>query len=99
MEFKSYRDSIAHDISMVHQEIQVIPKATIAENIVLDKLQDFKKGGKVDWKKINETAQKYLDMVELDVKPTDIIENMTAAQKILYTSLHWKISWTRSFCL
>lgn len=83
MEFKSYRDSIAHDISMVHQEIQVIPKATIAENIVLDKLQDFKKGGKVDWKKINETAQKYLDMVELDVKPTDIIENMTAAQKQL----------------
>lgn len=83
VEFKSYRDSIDHDISMVHQEIQVIPKATIAENIVLDKIQKFRKGGKVDWKQINETAQKYLDMVELKVKPTDIIENMTAAQKQL----------------
>lgn len=83
VEFKSYRDSIAHDISMVHQEIQVISKATIAENIVLYKLQDLKKGGKVDWKRINETALKYLDMVELDVKPADIIENMTAAQKQL----------------
>lgn len=83
VEFKSYRDSIDHDISMVHQEIQVIPKATIAENIVLDKIQKFRKGGKVDWKQINEIAQKYLDMVELKVKPTDIIENMTAAQKQL----------------
>jgi ribose transport system ATP-binding protein len=69
---------------MVHQEIQVISRSTVAENIVLDKLEDFRtKFGFLDWKRINETAQKYLDMVELDVKPTDIIGGMTAAQKQL----------------
>lgn len=83
IELKSYKDSINYDISMVHQEIQVIPQATVAENIVLDKINKFKKGGKVDWKSINELAEKYLQMVDLNVKPTDIIGNMTAAQKQL----------------
>lgn len=83
LELKSYRDAINNDISMVHQEIQVIPKATVAENIVLDKIGNFTKGGRIDWEKINSTAKTYLDMVELDVKPTDIIGNMTAAQKQL----------------
>lgn len=83
LEMKSYRDAINNDISMVHQEIQVIPKATVAENIVLDKIGDFTKGGRIDWEKINSTARTYLEMVELDVKPTDIIGNMTAAQKQL----------------
>ncbi|MEG1515370.1 MAG: sugar ABC transporter ATP-binding protein [Clostridia bacterium] len=81
--FKSYQDSIDHNISMVHQEIQVIPHGTVGENIVLDKLSRFSKFGCLDWKKINETAKKYLDMVELNVKPTDVIANMTAAQKQL----------------
>ena len=84
IEIKSYRDSINYDISMVHQEIQVIPQATVGENIVLDKMDSFRnKFGIVDWKKINQVAQKYLDMVELDVKATDIISGMTAAQKQL----------------
>ena len=81
---KCYKDSINYHISMVHQEIQVIGRSTVAENIVLDKLENFRsKSGKLDWKRINETAQKYLDMVELDVKPTDIIGGMTAAQQQL----------------
>ncbi len=82
--FKNYQDSIDHNISMVHQEIQVIPQSSVAENIVLDKLDKFaNKWGHVDWKKINGIAKKYLDLVGLDVNPTDVIANMTAAQKQL----------------
>ena len=81
---KNYADSVNYDISMVHQEIQVIPESTVAENIVLDKLGQFRNGlGMLDWKRMNRTAQVYLDMVEIDVKPTDVIRNMTAAQKQL----------------
>lgn len=80
----SYRDSINFNISMVHQEITVIPTSTVAENIALDKLDQFtNKLGIVNWPKINETAEKYLRMVNLNVKPTDIIGGMTAAQKQL----------------
>ena len=81
---RSFAEAADHDISMVHQEIQVIPAATVAENIVLDKMNKFRtKLGTVDWKRINEEAAKYLEMVELNVKPTDIIGKMTAAQKQL----------------
>jgi len=84
VDFKSYRDSIHADIAMVHQEIQVIPDSTVAENIVLDKLNEFKnKVGMLNWKKINQTASTFLNMVDLAVQPTDIIGPMTAAQKQL----------------
>lgn len=81
---KSFADSAAYSISMVHQEIQVIPDASVAENIVMDKMTHFRKpGGMLDWKKINSTAAQYLEMVELNVRPTDKIGKMTAAQKQL----------------
>ena len=60
---KNFRDAVDHDINMVSQEIQVIPDATVAENIILDRLDQFKKGMTVDWKRINETAVQYLDIV------------------------------------
>lgn len=83
VEMKNFRDAVAHDINMVSQEIQVIPDATVAENIILDRIDQFKKGFNVDWKKVNETAKEYLDMVGLSISPTDKIEHLTAAQKQL----------------
>jgi len=81
---KSYHDAIAHEIAMVYQEIQVIPRSTVAENIVLDKLGRFtNRAGQVNWAKINELAQTYLDLVDLKVQPTDRIGGMTVAQKQL----------------
>ncbi len=83
VEMKNFRDAVAHDINMVSQEIQVIPDATVAENIVLDRLDKFKKGPVVDWSAINETAEQYLAMVGLEINPADKIERLTAAQKQL----------------
>lgn len=81
---KCYKDSTNYNISMVHQEISVIPASTVAENIVLDKLDKFTNAlGIVNWKKINEIAKQYLEIVDLHVRPTDIIGGMTAAQKQL----------------
>lgn len=83
VEMKSYRDAVSHDISMVSQEIQVIPEATVAENIILDRIDRYTNKGRVDWKLINDSAKKYLDMVGLDISPTEKIEHLTAAQKQL----------------
>lgn len=81
---KSYHDAIAREISIVYQEIQVIPRSTVAENIALDKLGKFtNRLGIIKWDKVNQNAQMYLDMVELKVRPTDQIGSMTAAQKQL----------------
>lgn len=83
VQMRNFRDAVAHDINMVSQEIQVIPDATVAENIILDRIDKFKKGIKVNWKQVNETAKQYLEMVGLSISPTDKIEHLTAAQKQL----------------
>lgn len=80
---KSFQDAVDNSINMVSQEIQVIPEATVAENIILDHIGHFKSKMKIDWKTINEEAQKYLDVVGLDIKPTEKIGGLTAAQKQL----------------
>ncbi len=90
--FKNSRDAINHKIGYVHQEVQVILESTVAENIILDQLGNFAKRGFINWKKANEFTQKYLDMVDLDVKPTDIVRKMTVAQKKL-------IQIARALCL
>lgn len=83
VQMRNFRDAVAHDINMVSQEIQVIPESTVAENIVLDRINQFKKGMIVDWKKINTVAQEYLDVVGLTIAPTCKIDRLTAAQKQL----------------
>lgn len=81
--FKSFRDAIENDINIVNQEIQVIPNDTVAENICLDRIDRFSKGGIVNWKEVNKTAQTYLDIVGLQVDPGAKIGKMTVAQKQL----------------
>lgn len=83
VKFKSFNDALAHDISIVNQEIQVIPDFSIAENIVLDKMDQFKKKGRLDWQAINDFSVKYLNEVGLDIDPSQKIGGLSAAQKQL----------------
>ncbi|MDR1797284.1 MAG: sugar ABC transporter ATP-binding protein [Clostridiales Family XIII bacterium] len=81
--FRNSREAIDHNIGYVHQEVQVIPESTVAENIILDQLKNFASRGFINWDKANAFTQQYLDMVELEVKPTDVVRKMTVAQKKL----------------
>jgi ribose transport system ATP-binding protein len=81
--FKSFRDAMESEISIVNQEIQVIPQYSIAENIFIDKISKFAKAGIINWKLVNSEASKYLKMVGLDLDPTTIIAGLSAAQKQL----------------
>jgi ribose transport system ATP-binding protein len=80
---KSYRDAVSNDISIVNQEIQVIPESTVAENICLDHIGQFVRAGRIQWNEINESAQQYLDEVGCEVGPREKIGRLTAAQKQL----------------
>lgn len=79
----SYQDAINNDISLVNQEIQVVPKSTVAENIMLDKLSKYTSKGKINWRKVNIETKKYLEMVGLDISPETIIYGLSAAKKQL----------------
>jgi ribose transport system ATP-binding protein len=57
---KSYLESLAMGIDIVHQEIQVVPDASVAENIMLDKLSLVSRGGRVNWRRLYEEALVYM---------------------------------------
>ena len=50
---------------------------------MLDKMITYGKFGPVNWKAINEVAQKYIEMVGLKLPPSTIIRDLSAAQKQL----------------
>ena len=76
-------DALAQRISIVHQEIQVVPRASIAENIMLDKLHRYRRGPAIDWKRLSADARSFMDMVELAVAPDTPVGELPAAQKQL----------------
>lgn len=81
LHLQGYNDAINHHISIVNQEINLIPNSSIAENICLDKLSRFTKGGFVQWKKVNETAKKYMELVGLNMDPGTPVRHLSAAHK------------------
>ena len=72
-----------HRISIVHQEIQVVPRASIAENIMLDKLDRYRRGLVIDWKRLNRDAVEFMEMVDLQLPPETLVSELSAAQKQL----------------
>jgi ribose transport system ATP-binding protein len=81
-EFRKFEDALAHHISIVNQEIQVIPLASVAENIMLDKLKKYTdKLGRLHWKKLRADTKKYMDLLKLDMDPSTPAGGLSPAQK------------------
>jgi len=68
-------------IAMIYQEISMHLDATIAENLFLGRWPKI--GGFIDWKKMNQEAKKYIEMVGLDIKPEEILRNLGTSQQQL----------------
>ena len=82
-EVDSPLEALQKGIYTVYQEPQVIPQATVAENMMLNNLPRKGRMGIVDWRKVNEVAGKYLEAVGLDVSPTTRVIKLTPAQRHL----------------
>lgn len=79
--FKNFQGAVANEINIVNQEIQVIPEYSVAENICLERIGAYKKHGRIDWNAVNEEAKKNLEIVGLNLDPTEKIAKLTVAQK------------------
>jgi ribose transport system ATP-binding protein len=77
--FASIQDAEHAGIAMIHQELNLIPHLDVAENIFL--AREPRKGFFVDKARMNREAQDYLDRLHIDIKPTDLIRNLTVAKQ------------------
>jgi ribose transport system ATP-binding protein len=73
---------MARGIGLVHQELCVIPDASVAENILVDALVTGR-FGLIDWPATNAAALKHMQSVGLDVAPDRLVRGLSAAQKQL----------------
>lgn len=79
----SLKDGMRHGITIVNQEIQVFAESSIAENIMMDKLEIYRGPLGIDWVRMNRDAKIYLKRVGLDLHPEHPIGGLSAAQKQL----------------
>ena len=81
VKFKNTQDAIAHNISIMHQEFNLIPAFNVADNIFLN--NEPMKGIFVDKAKLMEDAKKLADQVKLSVPLGRLVRDLTVAQQQL----------------
>ena len=83
LKFQCYRDSLQKGIGIVPQELQVIPDASVAENIMIEKLEALGRFGIVDWPRVHAEAAQWMERVGLNVSPEALVRGLSSAQKQL----------------
>ena len=79
--FHSTREAMDAGIAIIHQELNLIPELTIAENIFLDR-QPTTRFGSIDWRQLNADAGALLAELGLfDVRPTDRVKHIAVGKQ------------------
>lgn len=80
--FSGVREAIDSGISMIHQELNLLPERTIAQNIYIGHEPTVKgMPGVVDTKKMTEESRKLLNSLGLDLNPSYLVKNLSIAQQ------------------
>jgi ribose transport system ATP-binding protein len=79
VEFANPRQAMIAGIGVVHQERNLIPRFSVGENILLERI-----GGRIlrpiDYAAIHAEARRWLDMLELDVDPAVPVSQLSVAK-------------------
>ncbi|RUS43547.1 sugar ABC transporter ATP-binding protein [Cohnella sp. AR92] len=68
-------------ISMIHQELNLAPDLTVAQNIFIGREPRKLAGILLDDKKLNRQAEQLLKQMNLDIEPTALVGNLTVAKQ------------------
>ena len=76
--FHAPREAINRGIAAVHQERNLIPRFSVAENLMLERLPTSR--GLVDFVAVEREARKMLELVGLDIDPRIEVRRLSVAQ-------------------
>ncbi|OHV83566.1 sugar ABC transporter ATP-binding protein [Rhizobium sp. LCM 4573] len=76
--FSSPLESEAAGIAIIHQELNLVPHLSVAENIYL--AREPRRGFLVDRKKLKADAKRCLDRLEVDIDPDAPVRSLSVAQ-------------------
>ncbi len=73
------RVAIREGVSIIYQELNLIPYLSVAENIFLGEAPQI--AGVINWKKLHADAQKILDRLHVDIDSKQIVRKLGIAQQ------------------
>jgi ribose transport system ATP-binding protein len=79
LSFASPREAQARGIAMIHQELNLVPHLSVAENIYLGR--EPLRGWLVDRRKLRADAQACLDRLGIAVSPDTLVSGLSVAQQ------------------
>lgn len=77
--FKNAREAQAAGVVIVHQELNMLGHLTVAQNIFIGR--EFKKGIRIDDKRMNEEAARLFQQLNIDIDPTETMSNLTVGKQ------------------
>ena len=77
---KNPSDALGKGISMIHQELCLVPSMTVAENVWIGRVKNFMKHGLYDYRQCEAATQKLFDSYGIDVNPHETVKNLSTAQ-------------------
>jgi ribose transport system ATP-binding protein len=77
----SPRHGVELGISVMYQELNVVPTLTVTENILLGKLPPGPLPGTVDWRAAHRLASEKLEWLSVDLAPRTLVGDLNIAQK------------------
>jgi ABC-type sugar transport system ATPase subunit len=78
-EIKSIHSALSHGVSVIYQELNLMPSLTVAENIFISDLPG--KFGGVNYSELNRRAQELIERLSLNTKPTDLVDTLSVSQR------------------
>ena len=80
--FANTRAAEAAGIAIIHQELNLIPGLSIAENVFMGREpKTFGLLGLIDWDKMHRETQLLLDRLRLPFRPTDLVGDLSVGQQ------------------
>lgn len=78
VDIRSISDARKNGISVIYQELNLMPELTVAENIYISDLPG--KMGVVDYKQLNKKAQELIDSLSLNINPNDYVSMLSVSE-------------------
>ena len=79
VEYKNPKDAMKAGLSIIHQELELIPYLSVAENIYLGR--EPRNGIFIDYQKLYEITEKIIDQLGVNINPREIVNNLNIGKK------------------
>lgn len=80
VQFSSTKDAVAAGIAIIHQELNLVPGLSVAENLWLGR-EPRRGPGLISWAEMLARSRRFLALVELEVDPRTPVKNLSVGRQ------------------